>query len=313
MLRRLCEQGATMPDLAFSITIANWNTRKDLQDCLQSLEVVREEAPFEVIVVDNASTDGSAEMVAEQFPWVRLLRMPKNLYFTGAHNRALSVRNAPHAFLLNSDTIVHPGALRTLLEYSSCHPEVGVIGPQLLNPDGSLQFSCRRFPNPVAALFRNTFLGRIFPNNRFTREYLMTEWPHDSPREVDWVSGAAMFVSCAAMEKVGLLDPNYVMFCEDVDWCYRVHKGGFKVVYLPQSVITHAIGRSTSQAAKKMLLRFHASMLRFYRVNMLPEIFLPLRPFAYMGAAFALFTRASIFIVKILFDEAARRKVDRAS
>ena len=300
-----------MPDLAFSITIANWNTRKDLQDCLQSLNAVRDEAPFEVIVVDNASTDGSAEMVEAEFPWVRLMRMPTNLYFTGAHNRALSLRNAPHAFLLNSDTVVHKGALKTLLAYSNAHPEVGVVGPKLLNPDGSLQFSCRRFPNPVATLFRNTALGRLFPNNRFTRDYLMTDWTHDGPREVDWVSGAAMFVTQSAMEKVGFLDPNYVMFCEDVDWCYRVHKAGFKVVYLPTAVITHAIGRSTSQAAKKMLLRFHASMLRFYRVNMLPEVFLPLRPLAYAGAAMALFARASVFIVKILFDESARRKVKR--
>jgi len=250
-------------------------------------------------------------MVESKFPWVRLMRMSTNIYFTGAHNRALTMRNAPHAFLLNSDTVVHKGALKTLLEYCVLHPEVGVIGPKLLNPNGSLQFSCRRFPNPVAALFRNTILGKLFPNNRFTREYLMTEWSHDSPREVDWVSGAAMFVTHEAMQRVGLLDASYVMFCEDVDWCYRVHKAGLKVVYLPQAEITHAIGRSTNQAAKKMLLRFHASMLRFYRVNMLPEMFILLRPFAYMGAAIALFLRASIFIVKILFDEAARRKVDR--
>jgi GT2 family glycosyltransferase len=300
-----------MPDLAFSITIANWNTKKDLQDCLQSLEAVRDEVPFEVIVVDNASKDGSAEMVASLFPWVRLIRMQKNVYFTGAHNHALTIRNAPHAFLLNSDTIVHPGALKTLFEYCITNPDVGVIGPKLLNPDGSLQFSCRRFPNPIATLFRNTVLGKMFPNNRFTREYLMTDWSHDVSREVDWVSGAAMFVTHSAMAKVGFLDPNYGMFCEDVDWCFRVNKAGFKVVYVPQAEITHAIGRSTNQAAKKMLLRFHASMLRFYRVNMLPELFLPLRPLAYVGAAMALFARASIFIVKILFDEAARRKVDR--
>jgi len=300
-----------MPALALSITIASWNTRKDMEDCLRSLEAVRGELPFEVIVVDNASTDGTPEMIEELFPWVRLLRMPKNVYFTGAHNRALSVRNAPHAFLLNSDTIVHKGALKTLAAYSVAHPEVGIIGPKLLNPDGSLQFSCRRFPNPLATLFRNTFLGRMFPNNKYTREYLMTDWSHDQSREVDWVSGAAMFVTQEAMAKVGLLDPNYLMFCEDVDWCYRVNKAGLKVVYLPQSEITHAIGRSTSQAAKKMLFRFHASMLRFYRVNMLPDVAWPIRPFAYVGAAIALFLRASLFITKILIDEMARRKEDK--
>lgn len=297
-----------MPDLALSVTIASWNTRTDLFECLRSLEAVRDEVAFEVIVVDNASTDGSPEMVESSFPWVRLLRMPTNVYFTGAHNRALSVRQAPHAFVLNSDTIVHPGALGTLMSYSLAHPEAGVLGPKLLNPDGSLQFSCRRFPNPMAALFRNTFLGRMFPDNRFTREYLMTDWQHDQAREVDWVSGAAMFVTQEAMDKVGLLDPDYFMYCEDVDWCYRIHKAGLSVMYVPQAHVTHAIGRSTDQAAKKMLLRFHASMLRFYRVNMLPEMTPLLRPFAYLGAALALFFRASLFIVKILFDEASRRK-----
>ena len=300
-----------MPDLALSVTIASWNTRKDLQACLQSLDEVRDEVAFEVIVVDNASTDGSPEMVESDFPWVRLMRMPTNLYFTGAHNRALSVRNAPHAFLLNSDTVVYKGALRTLVDYSLAHPEAGVLGPKLLNPDGSLQFSCRRFPNPMAALFRNTIFGRMFPNNRFTRDYLMTDWKHEEPREVDWVSGAAVFVTQEAMERVGFLDPNYYMYCEDVDWCYRINKAGFKVMYVPQARVMHAIGRSTDQAAKKMLLRFHASMLRFYRVNMLPEVFWPLRPFAYVGAATALFVRASMFIVKILFDEASRRKEKR--
>jgi hypothetical protein len=139
----------------------------------------------------------------------------------------------------------------------------------------------------------------------------MTDWQHNESREVDWVSGAAMFVTHSAMEKVGFLDPNYFMYCEDVDWCYRVHKAGMKVMYVPQSHVTHAIGRSTDQAAKKMLFRFHASMLRFYRVNMLPELIWPVRPFAYVGAALALFARASIFIVKILIDEGTRRKENR--
>lgn len=297
-----------MPDFELSVTIASWNTRKDLKDCLHSLEAIRDELRTEVIVVDNASIDGSADMVERYFPWVRLERMPRNLYFTGAHNHALAIREAPNALLLNSDTVVHPGALLALHEFSKEHGDAGVLGPKLLNPDGSLQYSCRRFPNPVAAMFRNTPLGRMFPNNRYTRDYLMTDWPHDQPRVVDWVSGAALFVTGQAIERAGFLDPHYYMFCEDVDWCHRIGKAGLKVVYVPTSVITHTIGRSTDQAAKKMLVRFHRSMMRFYRVNMLKEIFWPLRPFAYVLAAGALTLRASIFIVKILRDESARRK-----
>jgi hypothetical protein len=301
-----------MADLQVSVTICSWNTIADLQQCLQSLEAIREEVPFEVLVVDNSSTDKSPNMVMNNFPWVRLFPMEKNLGFTGGHNYALGQREAPHAILLNSDTIVHPGAFRTMLDYYLAHPETGIIGPKLLNPDGSLQYSCRRFPNPLAALFRNTPIGKLFPNNKFTREYLMTDWPHDQEREVDWVSGAAFFVSKEVMDRVGLLDPHYFMYCEDVDWCYRVHEGGFKVVYLPQGVVTHAIGKSTDQAAKRMIVRFHRSMLRFYRVNMLKHVFWPLRPFAYLGAAAALYLRASIFLVKILIDEGARRRIKRA-
>jgi GT2 family glycosyltransferase len=296
-----------MPDFDVSITICSWNTRPDLVACLQSLHEVQDEASFEVIVVDNASRDDSVQAVREQFPWVRLYAMETNLGFTGGHNHALEQRNAPHALLLNSDTIVHPGAIRRLLDYHRDHPDAGIIGPKLLNPDGSLQYSCRRFPHPAAALFRNTPLGKMFPNNRFTRDYLMTDWPHDTPRAVDWVSGAAFFVSEEAMKKVGLLDPGYFMYCEDVDWCYRVRQAGFTVTYVPDAVVTHAIGRSTDQVANKMIVRFHKSMLRFYAKNMLPQTFILLRPFAYLGAAAALWMRASMFIVKNWVDELKRR------
>jgi GT2 family glycosyltransferase len=296
-----------MQDLELSVTICSWNTREDLRASLQSLEAVRDEAAFEVIVVDNASRDESPDMVEKDFPWVRLMRMTENLGFTNGHNAALEARCAPHAFLLNSDAVVHTGALRTILDYHREHPEVGIIGPKLLNPDGTLQYSCRRFPNPVAALFRSTFIGKLFPNNRFTREYLMTDWRHDEVREVDWVSGAAFFVSKELMDRVGLFDPGFFMFCEDVDWCFRTWQAGLKVEYLPQASVTHAIGRSTSQVANKMIVRFHRSMLRFYSKNMLPKVFLPLRPGAYLLAATALIARGSLFVGKNWSDEMERR------
>jgi GT2 family glycosyltransferase len=296
-----------MPDLELSITICSWNTQEDLRACLCSLEALQDEAAFEVIVIDNNSEDGSPDMVAQKFPWVRLERMYQNLGFTGGHNYALGLRKAGHAFLLNSDTIVHPGAIRTLLDYAAEHPEAGIVGPKLLNPDGTLQFSCRRFPNPMAALFRNTPIGKLFPNNRFTRDYLMQDWPHDQPREVDWVSGAAFLVRKEVMDKIGLMDPEYFMFCEDVDWCWRAWRAGFKVVYYPHSVITHAIGRSTDKAPNRMIGRFHKSMFRFYRKNMLPQVAWPLRPLAFLGAGLALSMRAGLFIVKNKIDILRRR------
>ena len=292
-----------MPDLELSVTICSWNTQGDLRDCLASLERIRGEAEFEVIVIDNNSEDESAEMVAAEFPWVRLYPQGKNLGFTGGHNFALKKRNAHHACLLNSDTIVHPGAFRSLLDFAAANPQVGMIGPKLLNPDGSLQYSCRTWPNPLAALFRNTALGKLWPKNPFTRDYLMTDWPHELSRSVDWISGAAFLVRGEVIDKIGLMDEEYFMFCEDVDWCWRARKAGFDILYYPQSVITHAIGRSTDKAPNRMIGRFHRSMFRFYQKNMVKELNVVVRPFALAFAALALSGRAAIFIAKNRLDD----------
>ena len=295
-----------MPDLELSVTICSWNTQDDLRACLASLEAARGEAAFEVIVIDNNSEDGSPDMVEAEFPAVRLYRMSQNLGFTGGHNFALQERRGRHAFLLNSDATVHPGAIRSMLDFVSANPQAGIIGPKVLNPDGSLQLSCRRFPNPLAALFRNTIIGRLFPKNRFTREYLMLDWTHDGPREVDWVSGCAFLATSDVLSKVGTLDPEYFMFCEDVDWCFRTWKAGFKVMYVPDATVTHAIGRSTDKAPNRMIGRFHGSMLRFYRKNMVPQLPAPIRPFALAGAAVALGIRASLFIAQNKVDKIKR-------
>ena len=299
----LCVLEDTVADLELSVTICSWNTIDDLRLCLQSLEPSRDEIGLEVIVVDNNSEDGSPDMVRNEFPWVRLFALNENKGFTGGQNLAIRERSARHVLPLNSDTIVHRGALRTMLDYSYAHPEVGIVGPKLLNPDGSLQFSCRRWPNPTAALFRNTLLGRLFPRNRFTRDYLMSDISHDQLRTVDWVSGAAFFVRGEVIDAVGLMDEEYFMFCEDEDLCWRAWKGGFKVVYLPDAVITHAIGRSTDKAPNRMIGRFHRSMFRFYKKNMVPEMNPVVRPFALAACAFALGARAGIFIAKNRLDD----------
>lgn len=296
-----------MQALELSITICSWNTRAELEACLSSLEALREEAAFEVIVVDNASVDGSAELVCTEFPWVRLMKQSANLGFTGGQNLALGKRLAADALLLNSDTVVHAGALRRMIDFAAAHEAVGIIGPRLLNPDGSLQLSCRRFPNPVAALYRNTLIGRLFPNNAHTARYLMLDWDHAQPRKVDWVSGAALYAKGAMIERVGLLDEKFFMFCEDVDWCRRAWDAGFEVMYLPDAVITHAIGRSTDKVANRMIVRFHRSMLLYYRKHMLSKRPVLLRPVLAALAAAGLGARAGSFLIKNGMDELKRR------
>ncbi|MBS1715310.1 MAG: glycosyltransferase family 2 protein [Armatimonadetes bacterium] len=297
-----------MPDFELSITICSWNTVEDLRACLQSLKAEAAQVPgFEVIVVDNASEDGSPDMVESEFPEFRLLRQTVNLGFTGGHNLAIAERAGRHVALLNSDTVVHPGAVRTVLEFMEGRPDAGVVGPKLLNPDGSLQYSCRKFPDPLAAAFRNTFLGRWFPDNRYVRDYLMKDVAHDQTREVDWVSGAAMFIRDDLVDAIGGLDDRYFMYCEDTDFCKRTWEAGYKVVYLPTAVVTHAIGRSTDRVANKMIVRFHKSMFRFYRKHLIPRVWVPLRPGCLLLAALALSTRAGLFLAGNAMDALKRR------
>jgi GT2 family glycosyltransferase len=296
-----------MPDFDLSITICSWNTLEDTRACLQSLEALRHEANFEVILIDNNSEDGSPAMVATEFPWVTLHAMAKNLGFTGGHNFGLEHRRGSHALLLNSDTVVHPGAIAAMIRFLEETPDAGIVGPKLLNPDGTLQPSCRAFPNPVAAIFRNTPIGRLFPNNKYTRAYLMADWDHNSVRAVDWVSGAALLARKELIDKIGGLDPEYFMYCEDVDWCWRAWKAGWKVFYTPTGVITHAVGHSTDKAPNRMIGRHHRSMLRFYLKNMIPELPLLIRPFAAGIVAIGIGARASLFILKNKRDDMRRR------
>lgn len=246
--------------MLLSISIVNWNTREDLRKSLQSLPAGAHNTPLEVFVVDNASTDGSAEMVEAEFPHVRVLRNSENRGFAHANNLALREATGDYLLLLNPDTIVHDGALDALVAGMEAHPEAGIGGAKLLNPDGSLQYSCRRFPTFATGVFRNSTLGRLFPGNAQVRDYLMTDFDHASIAEVDWVSGAALCIRRATLEEIGLLDEIFFMYCEDVDWCYRAGQAGWKVLYFPDAVITHVIGRSSDQAVEKMVRAHHHSM-----------------------------------------------------
>jgi GT2 family glycosyltransferase len=180
----------TAAKLRLRICIVSWNAQDDLRACLHSIALgTTHPETIETWVVDNASTDGSADMVAREFPDVHLIRSARNEGFSGGNNRLLQNLEADYALLLNSDAICHPGSLNTLLDWAEAHPEAGIMGPKVLNTDGSIQFSCRRFPTFAAGLFRNVYLGRLFPNNKPAADYLMQDFDHNSVREVDWVSG----------------------------------------------------------------------------------------------------------------------------
>jgi GT2 family glycosyltransferase len=254
-----------------SIVIVSWNVREDLRECLQSL--LREEGSrlesgeIEIIIVDNASTDGTAEMVNLEFPQVKLLVNSQNLGYTKANNIGINHSRGKYILLLNPDTIVHQGALQALIDCAESHPEAGIIGAKLLNPDGSVQRSARSFPDIGAGLFRNTFLGRLFPNNPFVRRYLLTDFGYDEVREVDWVSGAAMLVRRDLIERIGGLDERFWAYCEDVDLCWRAWQAVYKVLFCPNAFITHKVGRSSDQRLVPSLIQHHKSMWLFYLKN----------------------------------------------
>ncbi len=242
----------------------SWNVQADLRKCLRSVFQSDADASFEVWVVDNASTDATVAMLRQEFPQVKLICNETNAGFAAANNQGLKAAEADYYLLLNPDTIVPEGAFAKLLEFADAHPEAGAIGPKLANPDGSLQCSARRFPTITAAVFRNTVLGRLFPRSASPGHYLMTEWDHSDAREVDWVSGACMLIRREALEQVGYLDEAFFWGSEDVDYCFRLHRAGWQVMYSPEPVIVHAIGKSTSQVVIPTIIRTHRSMWRLY-------------------------------------------------
>jgi len=266
-----------------SVIILNWNTKVETRDCLNSIFRQTHRHAIEVLVADNASSDGSREMLATEFPQARVVAHPMNLGFGAGNNRAIPATCGRYVLFLNSDTIVTEGAFDALVDFADAHPGAGVVGPKLLNPDGSLQYSCRRFPNLGAGFFRNTPLGRLFPKNRFTQDYLMSDWDHATVREVDWVSGAALMIRREALEQTGGFDEGFFMYSEDVDLCYRVHEAGWQVVYFPDAVIYHAVGRSGRHIPTRMIYHSHRGTYRFYKKHYARNTPLYVRPLVVPG------------------------------
>lgn len=255
-----------MAALDLSVVIVNYNSLAYVRRCLISLDEGARGLAWEAVVVDNASREPGVEALPCAFPHVRVLRRARNDGFAAGANAGIRAARADVVFLLNPDTRVMPDAAGTLLRYLRAHPDVGIVAPKLVNPDGSLQLSCRRFPTLWAGLFnRYSLLTRLLPGNRFSTAYLMTDWDHACARDVDWVSGAAMMLAKVALERVGGFDEGYFFAMEDVDLCRRVHNAGLRVVYLPDAVVEHRIGGSSSTVPARALIARHRGMWRYYR------------------------------------------------
>jgi len=251
--------------LDLSIVIVNWNVRDLLRRCLHSILADLQTCRFEIIVVDNASTDGSVEMVHQEFPQVRLIASEVNLGYTGGNNRGIAASQGRYILLLNPDTEVLDDALVTMVAYMDAHPDVGALGPQLLNPDGSVQSSRRRFPTLGTALVESTVIQQWWPDNRILRRYYVQDRPDDAISEVDWVTGACILLRRQAVEQVGPLDDAFFMYSEELDWCRRARDAGWKVVYLPTARVIHHEGKSSEQVMPLRHIRFQRSKIHYFR------------------------------------------------
>jgi GT2 family glycosyltransferase len=246
-----------------SVLIVNWNVRDLLRDCLRSIERGRGDLAVEVIVVDSASADGSAAMVAAEFPWVTLLPRTDNVGFPRGNNIALAQARGDFLLLLNPDTVVLDDALPVLVAFLQDHPDVGAVGPQLLNPDGSVQSSRRRFPTPATGFLESTWLEGLAPG--VLRRYYALDLPDDQTADVDWLVGACLMVRRAVYERIGGLDEAYFMYSEELDWCRRIKAAGWRVVYHPAARIVHHVGKSSEQAVTARHINFQRAKLRYFR------------------------------------------------
>jgi len=247
-----------------SVVILSWNVRNLLRQCLDSVLNHPRPTATEIIVVDNASSDGSAEMVRAEFPQVKLIVNTINRGYTGGNNDGIATATGRYVLILNPDTRVVGDALSTLVEYADAHPDVGVVGPQLVNPDGSVQSSRRRFPTLMTGLFESTWLQPLAPR-RVLRDYYLQDQPDDVPQEVDWVTGACLLVRREAIQQVGGLDEGFFMYSEELDWCRRIKQAGWKIVYLPQAQVMHYVGQSSDQVVAQRHIYFQTSKVRYFR------------------------------------------------
>lgn len=248
-----------------SVILVNWNTRQLLERCLESVYAsVAGLRDLELLVVDNGSRDGSSEMVASRFPQAILLANPENAGFARANNLAISRATGDYLLVLNPDTEIVGTAIAEMLRFAEEHPEVAVVGPQLLNPDGTIQSSRRRFPTAATAFLESTVLQRWMPGHPALRRFYVLDRDDLQTQEVDWVVGAAFLVRTAAVQQVGLMDEGYFMYSEELDWCRRFVAAGWKVFYHPAARLIHYGGRSSDQDLFHRHTRFQHSKGRYF-------------------------------------------------
>ncbi|HLI50332.1 MAG TPA: glycosyltransferase [Thermomicrobiaceae bacterium] len=250
-----------------SVIIVSFNVREKLAACLQSIDAWKVSSRFhaEVIVVDNASTDGTAAYIAERFPAVELFVLESNRGFAAGCNAGLLQSRGHTLVLLNPDTEVIDDALDSLHGFLGSNPGVAIVGPKLIYPDGSIQPSRRRFPGLVTGLVESTIVQDIWHDNAILRDYYVTDRPDDMAQDVDWLVGACLAVRREAIDDAGLLDERFFMYSEEVEWCYRMKRAGWRIAFLPEATVIHHEGASSRQDVPRRQLDFDTSKVLLFR------------------------------------------------
>lgn len=247
-----------------SIIIVNWNARDELLKCLKSIYEETKQVSFEIIVVDNASSDGSSESVKERFPQVKVIDNTENKGFSKANNQGIKEAEGKYILLLNPDMLITDRAIEKLYYFIEKHPEVGAVGPKLLDQKGKFVPSClRSIPGPKTALYRLLNLGKLFPKVKEFNKYNLTYIDKDETQEVEAISGAATLARREAIDQVGLLDESFFMYGEDLDWYYRFSKAGWKIYYVPEAVIIHYCRISSNKRRIASTFNFYQAMYIF--------------------------------------------------
>lgn len=251
--------------LDLSIIIVSWNVKELLRNCLKSIYAQTKTVSFEVSVVDNASSDGSVEMVEEEFPQVKLIKNNENLGFAKANNQGIRQSTGKYILLLNPDTIVVDDALANMVLFMDERRDVGAVGPRILTPDNSVQLTCgRHFPTPLTELWDFTKLSYLFPRSRIFGRSLMSFWLHNDTREVDLLSGACMMVRREVIEQIGLMDEHFFLFAEEADWCYRIRRNGWKIYFDADAEVIHFWGQSVKLSLANTALESRKSTYLFF-------------------------------------------------
>ncbi len=245
-----------------SVVVVNFNAGDHLRRCLRSVLEFSGDAPVDVVVVDNASIDGSADAAESGFPGVRVIRNDVNVGFATAANRGIQATATRYVFLLNPDAEVHAGTLAGLVKVAEERPRAGAIGVLVRTPEGEIYPSARRTPSLVTGL-GHAFLGLFDPDNRFTRAYTMADWDRGSEREVDWVSGSAVLLRREALDRVRGFDEGYFMYVEDLDLSTRLRRAGWEIRFSPELEVVHVGGVSTGRS-RRMFLEHGRSAYRYF-------------------------------------------------